>query len=296
MPGDIRKLNIIVLVVLATCVAIVLAVPAPVEANRLYYKGNSQHYLTTDGFDGVGPAVVEDAARRAESLYGRGSKAAEDFTDQLIGAFKNCEDIDILLVFNAGGFGWDSVTDASGWLTVMDGIMGELSGRGYKLLAVDYKRSQTSLTGVLSEAMAFWGFYPFKSAELAERIDFLTLHLEGLQVIITGESNGASIVEETFRRLEDNQRVFAIQTGPTVITRCVANERSLVLRHNGSVPDSFSQGDVFTIIRSNLEAMLGIYQEQPGDILFYIGAPGHYYCWDYVDLRQAITEFLQQHF
>jgi len=296
MPGDKRKLNIAALGVVAVCIAIVLAVPAPVEANRMYYKGDSRNYLIADNFDGISPAVVSDAVRRAGSFYPEDSKAAEDFTAQLVGAYKSCEDIDILLVFNAGGFGWDSVTDATGWLTVMDGIIAELSGRGYKLLAVDYKRTQTSLSGVLSEAMAFWGFYPLKSAELAERIDFLTLHLEELRVIITGESNGASIVEETFRRLQDNPRVFAIQTGPTVITRCVNSERSLVMRHNGSIPDSFSHGDMFTIIRSNLEAMLGIYQEQPGDILFYIGAPGHYYCWEFEGLRQTITEFLHRYF
>lgn len=296
MPGDRRKLNMVVFGVLAACIAIVLALPAPIEANRMYYKGDSQNYLTVNNFEGVAPAVAEDAARRAESLYGQGSRAAKDFTAQLVGTYESCQDIDILLVFNAGGFGWDSVTDATGWVTVMDGIMTELSGRGYKVLALDYKRSQTSLTGVLSEAMAFWGFNPLKSTELAERIDFLTFHLEELRVIITGESNGATIVEEAFERLKDNERVFAIQTGPTVITRCVEDERSLVMRHNGSVPDSFSHGDMFTIIRSNLEAMLGIYQEQPGDILFYIGAPGHYYCWEYEGLRQAVTEFLNRHF
>ncbi|MDD5497851.1 MAG: hypothetical protein PHI10_00005, partial [Dehalococcoidales bacterium] len=80
------------------------------------------------------------------------------------------------------------------------------------------------------------------------------------------------------------------------VQRSKAHERSLVMRHNGKIEDSFSQGDVFTILRSNLEAMLGIYQENPGDILFYIGAPGHYYTWEYPEFRREITSFLSLHF
>jgi hypothetical protein len=113
-----------------------------------------------------------------------------------------------------------------------------------------------------------------------------------MKKIITGESNGAAIVEETFCYLIDNSNVYSIQTGPTPVQSTTEHERSLVLRHNGLIADSFSQGDVFTIFRSNLEALFGINQQYPGDIMFYIGAPGHYYSWEYQGLQDKVNDFL----
>ena len=68
------------------------------------------------------------------------------------------------------------------------------------------------------------------------------------------------------------------------------------MKSNGIVPDSFSQGDFFTIIGANLEALFGVSQEAPGKVLLYIGSPGHDYGWHYDEVRSRITSFLHQNF
>ncbi len=296
MTSSIRKLNLIVCLVVPLSLLAILLVPGPVEPSRLYLKGEQDDYLSTENLDGVPESVILDARHQADNLYGSNIKAVEDLTAQLIGTFAAARNIDVLIIFNAGGFGWSSVKDSPGWRTLMEGIMQELSDLNHEVLALDHKRTQPGLTGVVNEVIAFWGLNPLKSRELALRIEFLTRHLPGIQVIVAGESNGSGIVEETIRKLKDNHRVFAIQTGPMVVQRRIDFERSLVTRHNGKRPDSLSNGDFFTIIRANLEDLMGIEQECMGEALFYIGAPGHHYPWEHEALREKISSFLYRHF
>lgn len=296
MPGYIRKFNIIVITVVLLSLIAVLAVPHTPVPYRLFEKENGKSYITANTSSPVADSVKEDAMRTAESLYGGNPAAVDDYFDQLVGIYQQCVNVQALVIFNAGGFGWDSVADAQGWLTVMEGIEDYLAGTGTKTLVVNFERTRSTLEGIISEATAFWGAYPAKSNDLAARISFLTRNLPDIKILLTGESNGATIAEETFRRLQDNPQVFAIQTGPTVIQHNIKHERSLVLRNNGQIDDSFSHGDVFTILRSNLEAAIGINQQYPGDILFYIGAPGHYYSWEFTEFRQEIINFLETWF
>ena len=134
--------------------------------------------------------------------------------------------------------------------------------------------------------------YPTKAKDLAARVEFLTRHIPGIKVILTGESNGAAICESAMRILQENTQVYSIQIGPPCWNKGTASDRSLVLRSNGSVPDAFSQGDIITFIRANLESIFGISQDNPGKILVYIGAPGHDYNWQYEGVRLQITDFL----
>jgi hypothetical protein len=295
VPDYIRKFNIIVSIGVLACIAFVLAVPRAIEPCRMSQMDDSESFIRADSLQGVKEAVILDARQEADNTYGKGTESADDYFFQLLGIYECCLDIDTLIIFNAGGFGWDTVADAQGWITVMRGIESFIQDSGEKTFVVDFERTRRSIDGVISEAASFFGLYPAKSIDLAGRISFLTRNLPELKVLITGESNGAALVEETFRLLQDNPRVAAFQTGPTVFQKSIEHERSLVLRHNGEIPDSFSQGDIFTILRSNLEAALGINQEHPGDILFYIGAPGHYYTWEYPEFRIIVTEFLSVH-
>ncbi len=296
MPSDVHKLNIFVCAFVALSLLGVLAAPSPVEPSRLFLKGEQDDYISTEDIKSVPENVASDAFKQAGKLFGQNSILTDEFAAQLMGSYLECEGADIVIIFNPGGFGWDSVVNSPGWLSVMNGITETLADMDYNVLVFDYQRSPRGIEGRLSESAVFFGVHPFKSRELAVRVEFLTRHIPEARVLITGESNGSNIVEETIRRLQDNPRVYAIQTGPPVIQPTKDLERSLVLRHNGVIPDSFSQGDVYTIFRANLEALFGIYQEHPGDILLYIGAPGHHYSWEYQQLREVISGFLVKHF
>jgi len=295
MSTKIRRIKIAAALVFAVCLTIVLLAPSPVVPATVC-KAYNNGVLTTDDFSGIEQAIIDDAYQTAAGLFGDNRQKCDDFVGQLLAAYLEAQDKDIVVIFNTGGWGWDSIKDSPGWTSMMHGIGEALDEMGLSYLVLDHKRTTHDLNGCVSEFMLAVGYYPSKAEDLAARIDFLTRHLPQTSIVLAGESNGAGFCYNAMCLLPDNQQVYSIQVGPPCWSSSASSERSLVLRSNGSTPDSFSQGDLFTIIRSNFEAVLGISQEHPGNILFYIGAPGHDYGWQYEEVRLQITDFLYQNF
>jgi hypothetical protein len=254
------------------------------------------HVLATTDFSQVLPQVVEDARNLAESYYPKDEAKANDMMSQLVGTYLAAADKDFVVIFNPGGGGWDPISEIPGWESIMHGIEETLGGFGYKTLLVDYKRTRHGFDGIVGETEVLLGIQPAKAEELAARVTFLTQWLPTLRVILTGESNGATISDDALRLLRGNPRVFAIETGPPVWHLSLEFERSLVIINNGEQPDTFSNGNVILILRSNAESAFGIYHGSQGNILLYIGAPGHYYSWAYTAVRTQVVDFLTGNF
>jgi hypothetical protein len=164
--------------------------------------------------DSVVPAeVLADARRVADGLYHNRAKADEVYR-QLIGTYLAVKDTDVAIIFCPGGWGWSSITRSPGWVSIQNGIQDVLQSYGQSAIAIDYERTDRSLSGVISEFVVLVGISPFKARELAQRIEFLTRHLPGLKVLLTGESNGAAMTEDTMRLLRRNPRVYAIRAFP----------------------------------------------------------------------------------
>ncbi len=99
--------------------------------------------------------------------------------------------------------------------------------------------------------------------------------------------------------LQDNPRVYSIQTGPPFWHKQATTERTLVLESNGRLPDSFRNGDIFKMVITSLKALVGIplpEDENPGRIFYFLRAPGHDYYWQYPDVNLKITDFLEKNF
>ncbi len=256
----------------------------------------SDAVLSTEDFNQVPAAVLEDAWNTAHAVYGNNQSRASELTRQLAGTYLAARDKDVIVIFNPGGWGWDPVTEIPGWETILAGIDTTLQGYGLSTLVIDYKRTDHSFAGTIGEIESILGVYPYKVEELVARASFLTRHLPGLRIILTGESQGAAISEKAMQKLRDNPRVYAIQSGPPFWNASHPFERSLVIDNNGIQPDAFTKGDWVVIIRANLEAILGIYHGSKGNILLYIGAPGHDYSWEYPEVCEQITSFLARYF
>jgi len=293
---QIRRWSIGFVILLAVALTIVLLAPSPAMPAVACDANRDSTPLMTDNFAGVPSQVLEDARTLAHEFYGKDSAKADNMVSQLVATYQAASDKDFVVFFNPGGWGWDPMSEIPGWESILQGIDSTLNSYGFRTLLVDYKRTAHGLNGVIGETEVLLGIQPMKANELAARVDFLTRHLPGLRVILTGESNGAAICEDAMSRLEGNPRVFAIQTGPPFWHRSLPLERSLVIENNGVQPDAFSTGDWVVILRANLEAAFGIYRGSKGNILLYIGAPGHDYNWDYPTVRTQITEFLAQKF
>jgi hypothetical protein len=295
MAARVRRLRIGVALILAISLAIVLLAPSPVVPATACQVGMDIP-LSIQDTSLVPQPLIDEADGLAAGLFGNNQQQCQEFTNQLLSMYQAAKDKDVVIISNSGGWGWSSIEAAPYGQDFITGADAELTRLGYTTLWLDFYRTAKTLNGCLSELMLAPGLYPSKARDLAWRVDFLTRHIPDIKVILTGESNGCTICSSAMHILEDNPQVYSIQLGPPFWNNNTSSERSLILRSNGIIPDAFSQGDLFTITRANLEALFGISQQYPGHILFYIGAPGHDYSWQHPGVGSQVIYFLDKHF
>ena len=256
--------------------------------------------LTTSAYNfaDVPQSVAEDATRLAAELFGDAKDKSEYFVDQLLATYLEAENKDIIVIFNSGGWGWNLIEKSPGWTSILTGIKSELDSLGYESLLLNYKRTSETQLGRVKESIEVMTNCPSKAKDLARRVEFLTDNLPDLRVIVAGESNGAVVSDSTMNLLRDNQRVYSIQTGTPFWHKTIMLDRTLVLNSNGVVPDSFSQGDIPTILWATTKFCLGLSSpdDDPGHILYYLRAPGHDYSWQYPEVYSQIVTFMNGNF
>lgn len=294
MMSQVRKVQIGVVLIIAISMVIVLCTPSTVVPAKASEMGENE-ILETDDFSGIPQDVIDDARQRASDLFGGNDERQSDFISQVLALYKEAKEIDVLVIVNSGGWGWSAIAE-SNEKELAPGIDGILAELGNSTLWIDYLRTDKNFYGAVGEFMMAMSTNPARAEELAARTAFLTDNLPDLKVILLGISNGCTICSGAMPLLEDNGQVYSIQLGPPVWNNNSHLERVLLLRTNGTIPDSFSHGDMATIFRANLEAAFGISQEYEGDILLYIGAPGHDYNWEYDWLKLQIGNFLSEYF
>ncbi|MCJ7769788.1 MAG: hypothetical protein MUO92_04900 [Dehalococcoidales bacterium] len=296
MSSKLFRLKITVILVTAICLTIVLLAPSTVLPATTYRADSNGAPLVIEDFSIVPQPIVNDAVEAAAELFGNDQQKQNEFIGQLLARYLEAKDKDIVIINNSGGWGWSPIEAFPHGHEFVTGIDTKLNSLGYDTLWLDHYRTAKTLNGYVSELMLASDIYTMKAEDLAARVEFLTSHIPNISIILTGESNGSTICGDTMQILKDNPQVYSIQLGPPFWNNGNTSDRVLILRSNGSVPDAFSQGDVITIIRSNLEALFGISQEFPGHILFYIGAPGHDYSWQYEGVSSKVLEFLDNNF
>jgi hypothetical protein len=244
-------------------------------------------------------SVVEDATATAMELYGNSQDKYDEYVKQLLEAYVEVKDQDFVVIFNPGGWGTKILESSPGWCEICQGITSELESLGYSSLKLDYRRTTRSIRGLNKELVELFAVYPSKATNLAGRVEFLTKNVPDLKIIMAGESNGTVISDAVMARLQDNPRVYSIQTGPPFWHKQMAPERTLVLDTNGRVPDAFSQGDIPAMLTTSLKALFGFSltaDEEAGRIFYFVRAPGHDYNWQYPDVNLKIIGFLEENF
>ncbi len=297
MAAKVRILKIAVILTVIISLAIVILVPPSALLGVTYGVGIEGFTLSGD-LSAVPQPVKEDAAKLATELYGNYQEKYNAFVDQLLALYLEARDKDFVVFFNSGGWGWTLLEVPSQWHSIITGIQSELDNLGYSSLLLNYLRTSDTLSGYFDEMMSVISLYPSKAKDLAGRVEFLTRHIPDLRVIITGESNGTIITDSVMSVLADNPQVYSIQTGPPFWYKNNELDRTLVLKSNGIIPDAFSHGEIFAMISASLEDLFGFprSEESAGNILYYIGAPGHEYWWQQPGVYSEITNFLEQNF
>ncbi|HUV55872.1 MAG TPA: hypothetical protein VMV84_01435 [Dehalococcoidales bacterium] len=295
MKKRIRILKIGVILTIVLSLATVVIAPPSLMAGVVSEVGAGGFPISAADFSAVPQSVVEDATGLSVELFGDYDEKCDQFVNQLLATYLEAKDKDFIMFFNSGGWGWNLLEISPDWNSIFTGVQSELGKLGYTSLWLNYKRTIGPLKGHLDEFMSIISLHPQKAKDLASRVEFLTDHIPGLRVIIGGESNGAIFCDRAMNILKDNPQVYSIQTGPPFWYKNAVQDRTLVMRSNGVIPDAFSQGDLFTIVCANMESFLGFSKpENSGKILLYLGAPGHEYWWQDPEVHSKITNFLQQ--
>lgn len=247
----------------------------------------------------VSDEVTALARETAAKLFGARSTKGADFARELVETFIPTKGKDFAIIYNTGGFGGSSITDDPEWSGVVYGIQSELAKMGYTATVLEHTRSRYGLRGFLEESWDLIRNYPGKAPVLAAKIEFLTRVDDNLTIIITGRSFGAIYSNEVMRRLERNRRVHSIQAGRPFWYRPLPPPNSLVIKDNGVIPDSFSQGDLWTILRANFCHRPTTDRPAGGSIRmgpFFLRTPGHEYTWGHPGVRNRTTAFLNESF
>jgi hypothetical protein len=260
--------------------------------------GVSEPRLSDSDYASIPQSVIEDATGLAKEMVGKSQGKYQDMLNQLLTSYIAARNRDVIVVFNPGGWGWNALEKTTGWSSIIDGIESELHGLGYKPLAFNYQRTSKSLRGCIREFVAVVTRYPAKARELAERVKFLTDHLPNLRVVITGESTGTVISDKAMAILQDDAQVYSIQTGTPFWHKPMSLDRTLLMNSNGKTIDTFSYGKISAMLWATVKGWFGFssLDDNPGNILSWLKAPGHDYSWQYPGVYSAIVKFLDENF
>lgn len=294
--GKIGRTTVLVILVLMVVFGAVLAVTQYTDVGFVSAVVSEEFTLADYELTVIPDSILEDARKLASELSGGSSEESDNFIVQLLTTYLEARDKDFVLLYNPGGWGSSTLRDSPGWQSIASGIESRLNSLGYEMLPLNYRRTQDSWLGFLDEISEMAVNYNQKARTLAARLDFLTSHNPDIMVIMASESNGNIISDSVMALLQDNDRVYGIQTGSPFWYQSTTLERTLVMNDNGVVPDSFSRGDIPTMIIANFKLWFGLSrpEDKTGHVLHVVQAPGHYYSWQYPKVYREINAFLEQ--
>lgn len=296
--GKIWRFGILIALILVLLLGAVVLVASYSESGITSSIGTEGLPLSLADFSTVPQSVVDGASRLATELFGDCQEECDNFVSQLLAVYSEAKDKDFVIMFNPGGWGWNLVEESPGWWSIFGGIESELEGLSYTSLKLNYLRAANTFRGRIDAVKELINGYQEKAEDLACRVEFLTTYIPDIRVILAGESTGAIIADGAMEILEDNPRVYSIQTGPPFWHQTAMSERTLVITDNGITADVFSDGNLFIIIWNYLKKWFGLSEpvDDFGTSPHYVTAPGHDYWWQYPEVSSQITDFLRQNF
>lgn len=239
--------------------------------------------------------VRDDAERLAQELVGDDSMQRQELVAELLEVYSVARERDFLIVCNPGGLGRKTDELDPEWGTIINGIESTLEEMGYNVALMQYARTPQGSWHYLKEFKEMVSNYPNKAKMLEAEVDFLTQHIDNLNVILAGNSDGGVYTNEVMQLLEGNSRVYGIECGIPFYYRGSVPQRTLVINDNGVIPDVLAKGNVASLIWANI-THFPKNRPQEGHVLLYFRAPGHIYIWDHSEVRMQITSFLEANF
>lgn len=247
-------------------------------------------------------SLREEASYLAEQLFGHNHQKGTDFTNRLLDIYARVKDKDFLLIHNPGGWGNSPLEHCLQWeKSIVKGISTTLERLGYSWLLIQHFRSGRGWRELMKDIKEQARFFAFKGEILATELKFLTKHINNLKVILMGISQGAAFTNAVLSS-DQLDRVYSIELGLPFVykSRRVITERTLAVDGNGLMPDAMMEWDMISLLRTSSAAPFRWlkYRLQGKKVKFSycINLPGHEYNWEYPEVQQQITNFLNLNF
>jgi len=157
--------------------------------------------------------------------------------------FKNAlKDNDVIIIFNAGGWGTINYKEAFDLNPFSDFITDYLSVRGLKVGIVQYFRTEDHLIGKIG----YFKDYVFDFQRQAELITPI-ISDTNKKIILLGLSNGALIADEIMERTKNKKNVFSIEFGKPFFGIKSDNENILLINE---FEDDLSNGNTWQLFKA----------------------------------------------
>lgn len=296
---NIKKLGvpgIIALVVLVFVLFIIVVYNSSLGLNDGI--GIQEPNLSNIDLSSAPPSVINDAIALADKLVGTDGARHQRVVNDLVGSYLAAQGRDAVIFFNSGGMGWNMVSNTPGWQAILSGMCGELVNLGYRPVVLNYSRTGRDFWGNIKEVVEAATRYTQKTVDMESRVQFLVDHLPNVKFIIAGESTGSVITEESMKYFRDNPRVFSIQTGCPFWYKTTPQARTLRITDNGKGVDAFTYGNIPAMLWCTFKGWFGWEspEQNAGNVLKSLRAPGHDYTWNYELIRSDIDGFLEANF
>jgi len=256
-----------------------------------------------DNLADIALMLREEARRLGRQLFGDDSGKGARFAERLMAIYQDARDKDFLLIHNPGGWGNSPLESCLHWeRSVVAGISATLEKLGYSLSLSQHFRSGVGWRAHLRDIRDYIRFFAVQRRVLAAEVEFLTRHIENLEVILIGISQGAGFSNAVMQRLSELKRVYSIELGVFFYhrPRRVITERTLIIDHNGLATDAVIEGDLVTMLMTLPMAFFRWVKYRlkgrPVQFSRCIKLAGHDYHWEYPKVSQQIGDFLKLNF
>ena len=149
---------------------------------------------------------------------------------------------DVVIIFNAGGWGTINYKNALDLKPFAINIKKYLEEKGLKVSIIQYYRTQDHLIGKLGYLKDYVFAFPKQSKKISN-----ILKKTNKKIILLGLSNGALLCDEIMERLKGNMNVFSIEVGKPFFGICSNNKNILLI--NG-FEDDLSNGNALELLKA----------------------------------------------
>jgi hypothetical protein len=205
---------------------------------------------------------------------------------------------DILIVFNAGGWGNTPLSEAADFSPILAGIQQTLIRSGYSATAIPYYRTHPGIAGRMSGTREQLNSFKKTSHVQIKDMHLLASVFPKKKFIIVGFSVGGGLSGETLESLTTCPNIYGITVGVPGWFRTFSSEKSLVLNNNNL--DPLCAGDVKTIalyvLRGPFTWLSARLRGHRLSLALSLKFPHHEYSWDSTEVGEPIVRFLQTHF